>query len=78
MELHFGDWEILTWDDIPRDTFDLWAHDYANLAPPNGESFSQLLQRGVHFLEEILTHYPIGNIAIVTHGVMIRPYSRMH
>lgn len=72
MELHFGDWEMLAWDDIPRDIFDIWAHDYANLAPPNGETFSQLQQRGIHILEEILAHYPSGNIAFVTHGGMIR------
>lgn len=72
MELNFGDWEMSAWDDIPRDIFDAWAHNYANLAPPNGETFSQLQQRGVDFLEEILAHYPNGNIAIVTHGGMIR------
>ncbi|MES2547927.1 MAG: alpha-ribazole phosphatase [Pseudomonadota bacterium] len=72
MELNFGDWEMSAWDDIARDVFDTWAHNYANLAPPNGETFSQLQQRGVHFLQEILAHYPKGNVAIVTHGGMIR------
>lgn len=72
MELNFGDWEMSAWDDIPRDIFDVWAHNYANLAPPNGETFSQLQQRGIHFLEEISTLYPTGNIAVVTHGGMIR------
>ena len=48
-ELHFGDWELQAWDNIPRDIFDRWAHDYANIAPPNGETFSQLQQRGIHF-----------------------------
>ncbi|HQS44324.1 MAG: alpha-ribazole phosphatase, partial [Methylotenera sp. 24-45-7] len=37
-ELHFGDWELQAWDAIPRDVFDIWAQDYANLTPPNGES----------------------------------------
>ena len=72
MELNFGDWEMSAWDDIPRDIFDEWAHNYDSLAPPNGETFSQLQQRGIHFLEEILAHYPKSNIAIVTHGGMIR------
>lgn len=72
MELHFGDWEMSAWDDISRDIFDVWAHNYANLAPPNGETFSQLQQRGVDFLEEILARHPKSNIAIVTHGGMIR------
>lgn len=33
-ELHFGDWELQRWDDIPRDLFDHWADDYASLSPP--------------------------------------------
>ena len=71
-ELHFGDWEMQAWDDIPRDIFDVWAQNYAELAPPNGETFSQLQQRGLSFLEDILQQYPQGNVAIVTHGGMIR------
>lgn len=71
-ELNFGDWELKPWDDIPRDIFDQWAHDYAHLAPPNGETFNQLQQRGIEFLNEMLSHYPNGQIAVVTHGGMIR------
>ena len=72
MELHFGDWELQAWDDIPRDYFDIWAQDYANLAPPNGETFSQLQARGLSFLAEMLAKHKAEHIAIVTHGGMIR------
>jgi alpha-ribazole phosphatase len=72
MELHFGDWEMQAWDDIPRDVFDVWAAQYAELAPPNGETFSQLQQRGLSFLDDIHQQHPSGNIAVVTHGGMIR------
>ena len=72
MELNFGDWEMQAWDAIPRDTFDGWAHDYANEAPPNGETFSQLQQRGLSFLDEILSKNLNKNVAIITHGGMIR------
>lgn len=72
MELNFGDWEMLAWDDIPRDIFDDWAHDYANKAPPNGENFSQLQQRGLSFLAEMLAKHNNENVAIITHGGMIR------
>ncbi|WP_047541849.1 alpha-ribazole phosphatase [Methylotenera versatilis] len=71
-ELHFGDWELHAWDAIPRDFFDVWAQNYAHTAPPNGETFSQLQVRGINFLDEILSCHPAGNIAIVTHGGMIR------
>jgi alpha-ribazole phosphatase len=71
-ELHFGDWEMQAWDDIPRDYFDVWAQDYANLAPPNGETFGQLQQRALHFLEEIKLQHAGKHILIVTHGGLIR------
>jgi alpha-ribazole phosphatase len=71
-ELDFGDWEMRAWDDIPREIFDIWAHDYGNTPPPNGETFSQLQQRGLSFLEDISHHHLGGNIAVVTHGGMIR------
>ena len=72
MELNFGDWETRAWDDIPRDIFDAWAHDYANLAPPNGETFGQLQQRAIHLLEELKLTNSGKHILIVTHGGLIR------
>lgn len=71
-ELHFGDWELHAWDAIPREFFDVWAQNYANTSPPNGETFGQLQMRGIDFLNEILNGHPAKNIAIVTHGGMIR------
>jgi alpha-ribazole phosphatase len=71
-ELHFGDWEMRAWDDIPRDIFDHWAQNYAELAPPNGETFAQLQQRGINFVEDLLQQHPHGHVLVVTHGGMIR------
>lgn len=71
-ELHFGDWEMRAWDDIPRNVFDHWAQNYAELAPPNGETFSQLQQRGIAFLEQQQQQFPQGHVLVVTHGGMIR------
>jgi alpha-ribazole phosphatase len=71
-ELNFGDWELRAWDDIPREIFDDWAYDYANKAPPNGETFSQLQQRGINFLDEILSKHVGKNILVISHGGLIR------
>ncbi|MEQ1767436.1 MAG: alpha-ribazole phosphatase [Methylotenera sp.] len=71
-ELHFGDWEMHAWDAIPRDIFDVWANDYANLAPPNGETFSQLHARAKRFVEDVSSHYHGKSILVVTHGGLIR------
>jgi len=71
-ELHFGDWEMSPWDAIPRDIFDVWANDYANLAPPNGETFGQLHTRAKSFVEDVSSHSQGKNILVVTHGGLIR------
>lgn len=71
-ELHFGDWEMQAWNDIPRDIFDVWAQDYATLAPPNGETFAQLQQRGLDFLNEAQQQHANQHVLVVTHGGMIR------
>lgn len=71
-ELHFGDWELSSWDDIPRDTFDTWAKDYANLAPPKGETFSQLHIRAKSFVDDVSNHSQDKNILVITHGGLIR------
>lgn len=71
-ELHFGDWEMNPWDAIPRETFDVWANDYANLAPPNGETFSQLHTRAKDFVADVASHSHGKNILVVTHGGLIR------
>lgn len=71
-ELNFGDWEMRPWDAIPRETFDIWANDYANLAPPNGETFSQLHARSKGFVADVSHHSQDANILVVTHGGFIR------
>jgi alpha-ribazole phosphatase len=71
-ELHFGDWEMQAWDDLPREYFDEWAQNYAHMAPPNGETFSQLQARGVDFLNHALQAHPQQHVVAVTHGGMIR------
>lgn len=71
-ELHFGDWEMVPWDAIPREEFDRWANDYANLAPPNGETFSQMHARAKGFLEDVCAHSYGRSLLVVTHGGLIR------
>lgn len=71
-ELHFGDWELQAWDDIPRDYFDVWALNYAEIAPPNGETFSQMQLRNIDFLNDIMHAAPQANICAVSHGGVIR------
>lgn len=71
MELDFGDWELQSWDDLPRAYFDVWVQDYVNLAPPNGESFAGMHRRVVAFLDEV-SNTSANAVLVVTHGGVIR------
>lgn len=71
-ELHFGDWEMQAWDDLPRDYFDVWAQNYGHMAPPNGETFGDLQARGIHWIETMQTKHAEQHLLVVTHGGMIR------
>ncbi|MCU0334982.1 MAG: alpha-ribazole phosphatase [Chitinophagaceae bacterium] len=45
MELHFGKWEGLAWNELPPDELNPWMEQFVTAAPPGGESFEQLHQR---------------------------------
>jgi alpha-ribazole phosphatase len=72
MELDFGEWELSPWDAIPREAMDHWAEDYVNQAPPNGETFHQLHQRAIQFLQEVNADSTDKSIIVVTHAGVIR------
>lgn len=71
-ELYFGDWEMQSWNSIPHEVIDSWSKDYANLPPPNGETFAQLHARAKSFIDDVGNHSRGKNIAVVTHGGVIR------
>lgn len=71
-ELHFGDWELQKWDDIPRAEFDEWANNYSTMSPPNGETFADLHGRARHFVEELKPVQAGRDILVVAHGGFIR------
>lgn len=70
-ELDFGDWELSSWNDIPRDAFDHWANDFVNQAPPNGETFRQLYQRATDLLREVNANSD-KTVVVITHAGVIR------
>lgn len=49
LELDFGTWEGVAWDDISRDEIDAWAANPWDYRPGSGESARQLLQRWRQF-----------------------------
>ena len=45
LELHFGAWEGVAWDEVDRASLDLWAASPLDFAPPGGESGASLVDR---------------------------------
>lgn len=73
MEMNFGDWEMQTWDEIPRESSEPWMNDFVNMPAPNGESFLALSERLNQFLaEKISLQKTIPQIVIMAHGGIIR------
>lgn len=70
-ELNFGDWEMQWWDKIPAEELLPWRKDFVNLKCPNGESYQDMQNRCVSFLDE-LTKTQHKKIAIISHGGFIR------
>ncbi len=77
MELNFGDWEGKAWDEIKDPFLDKWMEDFVNKKCSNGESFIMLHERVMSFLEE-LKKIKCQNVAIITHGGVIRTLQAIH
>lgn len=72
MELHFGDWELKSWNDVPRGLIDEWADDLVMQAPPAGESFHALSLRTQDFFQEISLRHSGEDVVASTHAGVIR------
>lgn len=69
-ELHFGDWEMQSWGDIPRDQIDAWANDTVHHHPGGGESVFEMATRIAAFYQELLAAGQ--NAVVVCHAGTIR------
>ncbi len=63
MEMNFGAWEGLRWDDVPRADLDRWAEDLLGFAPPGGETGAALIARVTAFWQALA-----APAVVVTHG----------
>ncbi len=71
MELHFGDWEGLTWDEIPHPALTEWMEAFWEARPPGGESMPDLQKRVSRWLEQI-RRLPQRRVIVFTHAGVIR------
>lgn len=70
IEMDFGAWEGLPWDDIPRTELDAWAADFMHARPHGGESVAQLQARTLAALSEYRA--APGHHLLVTHAGVIK------
>ena len=70
-EMHFGAWEMLAWNDIPRADIDAWSNDLCAYRPGGGESVLQAAQRVHAFLED-LRRRQLESAIVVCHAGTIR------
>ena len=72
-EIGFGKWEGMTLEQIqvifPAE-YEKWCENPVTVAPPGGESLSQIKERCRKVMEEILKMAK-GDFAIVSHGAML-------
>lgn len=71
MELNFGDWEGIPWNELADPNLENWYKDWINVRTTNGESFSDQLERVKNFLEELRAK-PYEHVLIFTHAGVIR------
>ncbi len=74
-EISFGDWEGLSYDEIKKkwgSQLELFFNHPAQCRMPNGESFADVAQRVKSACDDIFTNNNDKNIAIVSHGGVIR------
>ena len=72
MEMDFGDWELQSWDAIPREVLNPWMEDFVTVNVPNGESFVDLDFRVREFLDSDISKTHSKPIIIVAHSGVIR------
>lgn len=70
-ELSFGDWENCLFDSLDTKELKHWTNNFVSLAPPNGESFTQLSERVGSFWQELLLS-DAEQVLVVTHAGVIR------
>jgi broad specificity phosphatase PhoE len=71
-EQNFGDWQGKRWEEISGPVAQAFWSDFANAAPPGGESFAQQLARVARAIERISDEVEDGDILAVLHGGTIR------
>ncbi|MFT7221821.1 MAG: alpha-ribazole phosphatase, partial [Candidatus Azotimanducaceae bacterium] len=72
-EMHFGAWQGMAWDDVPRSEVDEWALDFEHAKPHGGESVAGLRARLRSFLSSLEAQSAQEDrVLVVSHAGVIR------
>ncbi len=74
-EINFGIWEGLTYDEINKSYSDLykeWRENTTDVKIPKGESLSEVAERSVRAIHQLVDQHKDESIVVVTHGGVIR------
>ena len=69
-EMHFGEWELQPWDQIPNDPLNIWMQDFVKVRVPGGENYLELFDRTISFYQTIVGKNQ--SAALFTHSGNIR------
>jgi alpha-ribazole phosphatase len=70
LEMHFGGWEGVSWDEVPRSELDAWTEDVWSYRAGGGESTAMVAARWRRWSAMLTGH--AGPIVAVTHAGLIR------
>lgn len=70
-EMHFGEWEMQSWDDIPRADIDAWTNDLTGYRPGGGETVLEVAQR-VRAFRDDLAGLDVEHVVVICHAGTIR------
>lgn len=70
-EMNFGDWEMTKWDELDPRLRNHWLKNIETIAPPNGESNTDLKNRSIDFWDEIQKKQ-YKEVGLVTHYGIIQ------
>ena len=73
VELDFGGWTGLSFDDLRRDPrFEPWNSRRSLSRPPGGESLGEAQMRAARGLEGLRARFPDDGVAVVSHSDIIK------
>ncbi len=72
-EIGVGDWAGRFWHELDHEPARLtWYTPPQEARFPNGETLGEVQQRAVLAVQDALTHRPVGTLAFVSHGDVLR------